>query len=317
MNESLSTPEQTYHVGQTYLLHEQIAAMWEVSGIATPTETPPEYIARFYARLNEGAGKPCIFTPHLGEFGHQIISGIRLVHWHKASEKVVCCREGEQVLFPSASSFVTDWTSPPEYRDATTAGSMRSPVEMWGTITSRYPKHLPIEQGGLSHIQELLPIHPSERIPFSPRRRGLRADVLIGIRNRAFHTQKNYPHWQTIADALRAEGRTYAVIGDRATSLQLDGMEWHSGDYDTDAAIEAMQEPGTVYVGTCTGSAHLSAAVGCSMIIIREQWFGRDFGPIMETYNPGRIETLTNVWENPGEVIAAILAAATTRHRTG
>src|SRR5262245_10883053 len=50
-----------------------------------------------------------IFLPWLGEFGVMLLRWVRYVHWHPAACKVVCCRTGQEPLFPSAASFIYDW----------------------------------------------------------------------------------------------------------------------------------------------------------------------------------------------------------------
>jgi len=221
----------------------------------------------------------------------------------------MACREGEQVLYPSFQRFVTDWKSP--ITDTLTAGTMRSPVAWWPNITSRYPDHTPIEQGGLTRTQELIALHPEERIPFRPKRRGLKADVLIGVRRRDFSPEKNWNHYQQLADALRAEGISYAVVGDRASSFDLDGMAWTSADYDTDAAIEGMQNC-RLFVSSDTGTAHLAAAVGCRQIVFAlHNWKHRNMVPNMEAVNNGNVQYVADGWENPTKVIDAMMQELT------
>ncbi|HWE03159.1 MAG TPA: hypothetical protein VG326_12185, partial [Tepidisphaeraceae bacterium] len=285
MIQTLSTAMSAFRTGESYEVVDATGAAWIKAGLAVETDLPPEWISDLYARLDVGAGKPCLLLPHLGEFGHRICTGIRICHWHKCDRttSVVAIREGEQVLYPSYRHFITNWTDPTD--DSRRAGTMRSPASMWPDITSRFPDHVAIEQGGLTPTQELIAICPDQRIPFRPKRRGLTAEVLIGVRRRQFHDTKNFPHWQRIADALRAEGITFATIGDRSSSFDLDGQEWHSRDFDTDAAIEGMQSC-RLFLSTDTGSAHLAATVGCRQLVIREEFFGRNFVPRMKQVNP-------------------------------
>ena len=67
--------------------------------------------------------RPILVLPYYGEFGHFVNSFIRQVHYLHAPAKIVCCRPGEEVYFPSATGFHYDWSDPfdPEqkvgYRD--------------------------------------------------------------------------------------------------------------------------------------------------------------------------------------------------------
>src|SRR5665213_2038721 len=126
MRQTLATASQVYAANEIYEVEKSIGQLWIIANIAVQTTTPPPHIDRFHALLDHGADQPCLFLPHLGEFGHKIMTGIRIVHWHKASEKIVCCKPGEEVLYPSATQFVTDWKSP--ITDAMTVGTMQSPT---------------------------------------------------------------------------------------------------------------------------------------------------------------------------------------------
>src|ERR1035437_4674171 len=227
-------------------------------------DSSPE-IAR---RLKDGEGKRCLFLPFLGEFGHLLMSHIRFTHFHSASEKIVCCRPGEECLFPSASSFVTDWSHP--FPDNRRIGSMRGQRFTWPELCAQFPDAWPVQSGNWTPVEELITIQPSLRLPFKPQLRGLRVDVCIGVRNRTICPERNWRHWQRLADAITANGNTFAIIGIRPTAPDLVGQTYHTSDYDTDAAIELLQSC-SLYVGQDSGNSHLAAAAGASMLIFREE----------------------------------------------
>jgi hypothetical protein len=228
----LSTEQGPYRGGEIYELPDADALRWINQGIAKPSAQPPHHVIEFYGRLDMGAGKPTLFLPSVAEFGHRILTGYRIVHWHKASRKVVCCRPGEEVLYPSADQFELNWTDPVD--DAKRGGT--GPALRWPEIEARYPGYTCIQTGNLSPEQEKLCINPEQRIPFRPKLRGLKADVCLGVRHRAFCREKNWPGWQLVADALTANGYTFAVIGSRPTTMDLKGQTHTSADYDTDAS---------------------------------------------------------------------------------
>lgn len=303
MNESLSTADQVFHKDQIYEVSEPAAAMMQIQGLAKITDQLPYHVANFYQRLDYDSDKPALFLPFVGEFGHLIMSHIRIVHFHQAKEKIVCCRKGEEVLFPSATQFDTNWIDP--VPDLQRIGTMRYDNFDWIEIIERYPNTIPIEAGGLSPAQELIAIKPELRIPFKPKLRGLKADVVIGIRNRAFAPEKNYKHWQTIAGGLQGMGLTFAVVGHRSTAFDLDGSVAFSGNLDTDAAIELMQSC-KCYVGTDSGGSHLAASVGCPMIVFGyHNHIHRDLIPRMKQVNSD-IEVVADGWNEPTKVIDAI-----------
>jgi ADP-heptose:LPS heptosyltransferase len=131
--------------------------------------------------------------------------------------------------------------------------------------------------------------------------------VVIGLRYRALFAERNWTHWQTVADALVARGISFACIGARPTTLDLAGQACHSADYDTDATIELVQNA-RLYLGTDTGISHLVSTIGADMLLFRETASGsRDLTPRMRAVNRGRTDVIEHGWDNPGAVIDAAL----------
>lgn len=253
------------------------------NGWATQEPEPPT--VSIEDRLNAGAGETCLFLPFIGEFGHLIMSHMRIVHFNRAYRKIVCCRPGQEILFPLADEFVTDWVDP--LIDKRKIGTRHRLELDWSHITARFPDAVPLEASPMTREQELQGVRLSERIPLRPKLRGLRADVVIGPRKREFAPDKNWKHWPIVAEAIHRSGYTLAVIGDRATSFDLPHQVCHTGDLDTDAAVELLQNC-RLYLGTDSGASHLAAAVGAKMLVTRTDGsFNRDLRPRMAEANPG------------------------------
>jgi len=309
MRKTLGTVDGAFVDRTIYNVDDARGREWVRKGLAAETADPPAYVADLFDRLKAGADRPCLFLPFVGEFGHEVMSHLRIVHFHESPVKVVCCRPGNQVLYPSASAFVTDWQDP--IPDAARVATMRSSRIDWSHILQRFPgHHAHAGANGLTSEQEIFAIKPDRRIEFHPKRRGLHADLVFGVRRRAFAPERNWSHWQQLADAASAAGLTFAVIGDKCTSFDLSGQVAHSGDFDTDAAVELLQNC-RLYVGTDSGSSHLASTVGSRMLIFREQMHGsRDLTPRMKLVNPGRVSVLPGGWFHPARVAAEMLNLA-------
>lgn len=308
MTQTIGTADDCYLAGQVYEPSDAIAVSFVRNGAAVWTQQPPEIITQLLQRLDVGAGKTVLFLPFVGEFGHLVMTHLRIVHFSRAFRKIVCCRPGEQVLYPSADLFFTAWENP--IPDEKRIATMRSQEFNWPEIRRVFPEAIPLKAGNLTPSQELHCIHAGSSIPFRPKLRGLYPDVVLGVRRRDFTPERNWPHWQQVADALTANGYTFAVTGDRATSSDLAAQKFHTGDFDTDAAVEALKNC-RLYIGTDTGSSHLAAAVGAPMMIFRTNGGNsRDLIPQMEQRNPGRVSALPlSAWDRPCEVIGAALDA--------
>jgi hypothetical protein len=158
----------------------------------------------------------------------------------------------------------------------------------------------------LSPTQELHAIEAGRVIPFRPQLRGLHADVLLGVRHRQFAPEKNWQHWPEVARAVTQAGYTFAVVGHKTTSFDLPGQQFHTGDYDTDAAIELMKNC-RLYVGTDSGNTHLAATVNCPILAWRiPDARHRDLFPRMREVATD-LETVPDGWTNPPAVISAML----------
>ena len=306
MLENVGTPAEQLIAGEPYEVTMAMGISLIRHRLAVETTQPPELIAKLLSRLDEGAGREALFLPFVGEFGHLIMTHMRIVHFSRASRKIVCCKPGQEVLFPSADECVTDWTDP--ITDRHRVGTLRDKTLAWPELLARFPAAVPVAAGGMTFTQEVHCIRPDQRIPLRPRLRGLWTDVVIGTRKRDFAPEKNWPHWPAVARALHAAGYSLAVIGDRATSIDLPYQVYHSGDLDADASIELLQNC-SLYLGTDSGSAHLAATVGAPMAVLRlVDSRHRDLRPRMEQVNPGRVVSLADdCWDKPQKVIDASL----------
>ena len=82
-----------------------------MSQILTNSQIPFSSFTREQSRLTEEPFNQVVILPHYGEYGHFLMTHVRVVHQVKARVKVVCCRPGEELLFPSASDFYYEWNS--------------------------------------------------------------------------------------------------------------------------------------------------------------------------------------------------------------
>jgi hypothetical protein len=291
-----------YKRAAIYYVTPKIGKMFIAQKWAEETQDPPEEIQCIEDKTT--CHPKTLFLPNVGEFGHVIMSGIRIVHFNKSPHKIVCCRKGQEVLYPSATEFYTDWED--NIPDTHRIGSGRYTRLEWTDIREKFPDAVAVESDNLHPIAELVCIHPELPIPFKPLTRGLKADVVLGVRRREFCPERNWKHWQRLANAVTKAGYTFAVIGDLKTSFHLKGEVVHSGDYDTDCAIELLQNA-KLYIGGDSGNSHLAAVTDVRMLVFREEEAGsRDLTYRMRMTNH-TLTVLRRVWDKPKVVIDAAL----------
>jgi hypothetical protein len=212
-----------------------------------------------------GDGKPCLFLPFLGEFGHRWMYHVRRVHFSTATRKVVCIQPGEEAMYPTATEFFYEWQHPLD--DNAREGTDRI-YRDWTQLRFKFPDLFSVQGGGLCFDLERRCIAPTERMTFTPKARGLMADVCIGTRARGLNPRQNWTHCQLIANACKARGLTFATIAHPAVGYHLDGEVCMSGDYaDIDAPIELIQNC-RFYFGQDSGVAHMVSTIGKPMAVL-------------------------------------------------
>lgn len=302
---------ESFQAGTVYELDDAIGAAFVRAGLGERTNEPPEFIRTYLDRINEGAGGQCLFLPYLGwEFGHLVMTHVRFVHFHKSAHKIVACRQGEEVLFPSAKEFIYFDDSTHDMQRAGPGRGDGILASDWEEMRAQHPGATVIDTRPSGRTQEFYCIEAGWRIPFSPQKRGLNATVCLGIRSRQFEPQRNWPYWPEVAKALKKRRVDFAVVGKRPTSFDVPGQKFHAGDYqDTDATIEAIQGC-KLFVGSNTGTSHLAAAAGAKMIVFpNANSFGGQFIDNMAKVNTGNVKCVENGWADYEAVIEAIFAA--------
>jgi len=233
---------------------------------------------------NLNFSEPVIILPDYGEFGWFIMRYVRWANLIEAPQKIICCRKGEELYFPSTADFFYDWKNPIldkhrcGWRDADNEDKLRL-IEVF---SKEYPDHKIIDPvklfnhtiidfGGERGYDFAHPRDSSSALKVKPLHSqiGLKFDVAFGPRKRERSGGKNYPYWNKIGKMLKAEGKSYAVIGDKETSYHIEGASAYAWDFPSlgEACIDILQSS-KVFVGTNTGTAHLAALAKVDMILI-------------------------------------------------
>lgn len=308
-NERIDTPQGRLLRGDIGEVYDALGVFMKLKGRAVEVPEPADVEERFQVRLQNGAGKPCLFMPFVGEFGHQIMYHIRLVQFHQASEKIVCCRRGFEVLYPSATAFDYDWEDPID--DAVRAGTDRQ-LRDWPEIERRYPGYRPVQGGNTMLSQETLVLNPGGEIPLKPKTRGLKVDVCIGTRKRGMAVEKNWEHWAAVGRALQAAGLSVAVIGTREMSYPIEGAEL-SGDYgDVDAAVELLQNC-KLFIGPDSGSAHLATLAPAPHVMVLPHPYSTRYLPRMAAVHPSVSFFPDACWTHPDKAVELAVQEAVKR----
>ena len=254
------------------------------------------------------------------------MSYIRSVHYSTAPEKIVCCRPGEEIYFPSASEFFYEWEHPFEdrvrsgFRDCYSfeapASRAAAEVNTLNLLRQKYPDSEVVEL--LYHI----PFRDVHRYPVSLPLKPTATpspDIVICARRRKCDIPegdnglRNYPHWESIVEALTNYGLTIAQIGQEDTSFSLPGLLCRSWEHpnSTEVAIDLLRKC-SLYVGTDTGPTHLAALLGSPMLLFRNP-YEHSYNLIKECVisvceaSQTKYSIVRDGWDNPHSVISTAI----------
>jgi len=254
-------------------------------------------------QIKRGSEKPTVFMPFMGEFGFFINTYIRFIHYFKCPKKIVCCRPGEEIFFPSADEFMYDWNDFQQDKDRIGANIPAGNKQyrfLKTTLQQQYPNHEIVEVGHeISYrFVQFMPV------PLEPFCDKIEVDVVIGPRNRPRDEQRNFPRdkWQNIVRQLK--GWRIGIVGQEETSYDFEESVNKSWQYPQPAdAMISMLKNCKVFIGTDTGTAHVAAMCGCPMVLFRKKDWSTDFIPFMKQQND-KLVFVENGWETSDQVIS-------------
>jgi len=255
-------------------------------------------------QIKRGSEKPTVFAPFMGEFGFFINTYLRYIHYFKSPKKIVCCRQGEESLFPSADEFFYDWH---DFRDDKDKLGANIPARdkqyraIYDGLRKNFVNHH-IQEVGHEISYRFVQFMP---IPIEHFCEDIKCDVIIGPRNRARDEQRNYPKekWQKIVNAIISNGFSVGVIGQESTSYNLSGVSKYSWNYDRPIdAMLSMLRNCRLFIGTDTGTSHVATMCNCPMIIFRKQDWSTDFVPYMKQQNDN-LMFMSEGWNDEQSII--------------
>ncbi len=226
---------------------------------------------------------PVVILPFYGEYGWFIVSYVRQVHYLKSSYKIVCCRPGDEVYFPSAAEFFYDWKE--IIVDAQKCGFRNSKIieppilitKEEQALNKKLNKKFPLFP--LLRFDKPLPLKeiPHLPVPINTVYKTQHVDVVVGARYRsrigldgAYNDQRNFEQWDDVLYPLKERGYLIGQIGRKETSFLCKQAVVSSWDYDRSTeAIVSMLNRAKLYIGTDTGPTHLAALLGVPMVVFR------------------------------------------------
>lgn len=243
----------------------------------------------------------CLFLPPDLPFGHYVAGYLRFVNYYNSSNKIVCCKTGEEIFFPNATAFEYDWT----YED-----NFRNDIDYWKcgkykdiTIVNNY------NHGFSDYTMEYLLALPLsfKVIP------NFNYDIVISMRYKTYKDklhigwQGNYTQWDKIVYPLLERGYKIVNIGVCDESLKIDGVH-NSWEFSNPNEFSISVLKGSkLFIGTDSGGSHLAGTVGITSILFRQYNSSVNCLPFIYNVNKKNTIIIEDGWNNPSEVLKASL----------
>lgn len=243
--------------------------------------------------------------PFYGEFGWLILHYVRYVDAHPGAEKIVCCRKGDECLYPSATGFYYEWENP--YHDIQRSGDTGYTDSAMGeAMDRRIREQIKDQYSGFTVVRPEYDCywHTSDLVKpkLAIEHELPSVDVAIAVRKRAFVPEANFNEWPEVIRILRGVGLTVGLLGRADTSftdLEADAAAWEHPGKETAGTLDLLNHS-TLYLGTDTGVSHLAAMLDRPMIV----WYiprpnGWNLLGLMVRANKGFFKQLP---DSPGDV---------------
>jgi hypothetical protein len=204
-----------------------------------------------------------------GEFGWFVIKHIRYCYTLK-KKYIVCCRRGEETLFPRASGFFYDWadTLPDEHKAGLGSKKYAAKLRRADTVLERrlaikYPEYSfvrPEYKNGWRTI--------NIKFPVTVKKHFSNVDIVIAPRWRLMAANRNL-NWDKVIEKY---GPRIHLAGAKNSSkdygLPANKAAWQHPDGPCAGTIDLLQQC-RVYLGGDSGVSHLGAFLNREMIIVR------------------------------------------------
>lgn len=239
--------------------------------------------------------KPIVFLPNYGEFGGVIDKLIKIVHFSTASDKIVCCKKGEEAYYPSVSKFFYDWSydiiddehkwgffskKRYTYNDNEKRNNHKYAFykKMVGLDVEKIKSHF---GGGYEYIhlwnfnqydwtwtKEYSHKYQFELTPLVEN--DLCADIIISPRNKKCRPDNNFGEWDKFIEIIKKRGFKIGLIGSKSSSSLIKDCDCFSWKYEDNAsACIEMLKKCKLYVGLDTGTSHLASFMNVPMIVFQ------------------------------------------------
>lgn len=210
------------------------------------------------------------------------------MHIVNAPEKIICCRPGEEVFFPSADKYYYDWkNSIPNRKIKGYHTSIKDKKQLISKIKKEYCDYKIVDfstvtMEGIFNFDDIIRkigldfcgrlesvIIKNIRYKLNPKTNNIKTDVVLGARKRSRTSGKNWKYWNELGALLKEKGLSYSVAGVKDQSYYVDGAECYAWQYESpsDASIEMIQNC-SLYIGSDTGVTHLASFIQKPIITV-------------------------------------------------
>jgi hypothetical protein len=245
-----------------------------------------------------------VYLPYFYEFGICILRHIRKINYIHSTDKtydhiIVCCRKGEECLYPLATDFFYDWSDVDDiHKGKGDISKLYSPKQskLHAYFFEKYKGHnIHIERCKLTEKNRELYAKSELNIGYYGNMYP-NVDVLLGTRKRSIGVGKNFPHWQEVVDFFKSKGKTVGIIGKKETTFVPNNVDIVSHSIEnTTQCIVGMMQNSKIIINTDSGLAHLCRLLRLKQVVISVKNRGGGPGQMPNFYDEEYTENLIEV----------------------
>lgn len=200
-----------------------------------------------------------LWLPYRGEFGHKIMWHAPSVYADK-SDKIMCCEIGEEALYPGAKEYIYVDRADDKKRRERVYGGEKEWLDDF-VKSNKFDGHNLIYPSRNRPKEYFVPKNKTER--------GIKCDVVVCPRKRAYGNMKNWKLWPNFVKKLIGLGYSVFAAGAPDSSYDVNCQKAWDHKRFLDASIEAMLSS-KVCIATDNGLAHLAVMCGRDLLMITD-----------------------------------------------
>lgn len=220
----------------------------------------------FQAKLAADEKDKLIILPHYGEFGFFVFHHLRYCY-SILKPHLICCRRGQECLFPKASGFLYEWENPvPDNRRAQDGGKRNAKIiRLYDQELRRKFFHSHPDYSVIRPKYKNCWLTRNIKYPVTVNSYFPPQDIVVATRKRGMSPDRNL-NWDNLIKEF--SHLKIGIVGAKESSVDY-GLTsaWQHPDGETAGTIDLLQKC-KLFIGGDSGIAHLAAMLNIPSLVV-------------------------------------------------